>query len=289
MTTAPVCRSELLRIRGLRYHLRLWGRHDAPLLFLLHGFLDVSATWAPIAQELAQHWQVIAPDWRGFGHTEWPVDGYWFEDYVADLDALVNHYAPAGASVMVGHSMGSQVASLYAGLRPSRVSKLVCLDGIGLPDMAAEVAPQRYRKWLDGLLKLPRQKDYASFDELASRVQLQHPRLSLQRAGFVARCWGREDGRGRISLCADPRHRLPFPGVYRADESLAIWREVQAPTLFIDAGDRAASVPLDPAERQRRRQYFRDARVVVIEEAGHMLHFDAPAATAAAMSAFLGG
>src|SRR3546814_19044884 len=66
------------------------------------------------------------------------------------------------------------------------------------------------------------------------RVRIQHPQLSEARALFVAHGWGAEDGKGRVRLQADPRHRLNMPGLFRAEESMAIWREVRAPTLFID-------------------------------------------------------
>jgi len=280
-------RSEFIRVRDLRYHIRRWGDPAAPSVFLLHGFLDVSATWQPVAEGLLPRFQVLAPDLRGFGYTEWPQDGYWFQDYIGDLQVIADHYSPHEPLRLVGHSMGAQVASLYAGLRPERVKQLVCLDGLFLPDMAAALAPKRFRRWLDELKDLPQQKTYASFEELAGRIRKQHPDLPPERADFVARCWGREDGRGRIDLCADPKHRLSGPGLYRNEESLAIWREITAPTLFVDAGLSAFAKAIATDEVQRRRACFRDHRAVRIERGTHMLHFSAPEDTARAIASFL--
>lgn len=281
-------RSEFIRVRGLRYHIRRWGEPFAPKVFLLHGFLDVSATWQPVAEGLLPNWQVLAPDLRGFGGSEWPQDGYWFQDYVADFEAIADHYSPGEPVLLVGHSMGAQVASLYAGLRPERVRKLVVLDGLFLPDMDMALAPKRFRAWLDDLKKLGApQKTYASFDALAERIRVQHPDLPAQRAAFVARCWGREDGRGRITLCADPKHRLRGPGLFHVEESMAIWRNVSAPTLFVDAGQSQFSKAISAEETGRRRAAFRDRREVRIENGSHMLHFSAPEATARAIAAFL--
>lgn len=278
--------SDFLRVRGLRYHVRRWGDAAAPKVFLLHGFLDVSATWQPFAEVLLPRFQVLAPDLRGFGLTEWPQDGYWFQDYVGDVEAILDHYAPDEPVLLVGHSMGAQVASLFAGLRPQRVKKLACLDGLFLPDMEPALAPKRFRRWLDELKDLPQQKTYASFDELAARIRKQHPDLPAERAGFVARCWGREDG-GRVALCADPKHRLSGPGLYRNEESMAIWREITAPTLFVDAGLSQFRQAIPPEETARRRACFRDHRVAVVERGTHMLHFSAPAETARTVAAFL--
>jgi pimeloyl-ACP methyl ester carboxylesterase len=282
-------RSEFLRVRGLRYHVRRWGDPRAPALFLLHGWLDVSATWQFVAEGLLPAFQVLAPDWRGFGFTEWPQDGYWFQDYVGDFEAIADHYSPKQPMKIVGHSMGAQVASLYAGLRPARVDKLVVLDGLFLPDMEMKLAPKRFVKWLDELKDPPEQKTYASFAQLAERVRKQHPDVPAERAEFVARCWGREDGHGRISLCADPKHRMSGPGLYHADESVAIWKNVTAPTLFVDAGKSAFAKMLPPEELRRRRACFPGAREVTIANGTHMLHFSAPEETARTVAAFLAG
>lgn len=280
-------RSEFLSVRGLRYHVRVWGAPEAMPVVLLHGWLDVSATWAPVAQGLLPRFRVLAPDWRGFGHSQWPQDGYWFYDYVADLECLLDRLSPAEPVRLVGHSMGGQVASLYAGLRPDRVRRLVLLDSLFLPDMGPEVAGKRFRAWLDQLKDPPQQKTYDSFEDLAGRIRKQHPRLTPERALFVARCWGREDGYGRIGLCADPKHRLHGPGTYRVAESMEVWQHVTAPTLFVDTGQSSFGQAISREETARRRACFRDRREVRIEQAGHMLHFDAPDETARHIAAFL--
>ena len=285
MNSSLNSRSEFLRVRGLRYHVRRWGDASLPPLFITHGWLDVSATFQPLVEPLLQHWQVLMPDWRGFGYTEWPQDGYWFYDYVADLEAVLDHYSPDEPVLLAGHSMGAQVSALYAGLRPQRVRKLVCLDGIGLPDAPTARAPARVRKWLDQLREPLPVKSYESFEQLAGRVRRQHPRLSEAQALFVARCWGQQDGYGRIRLCADPKHTLAGPLLYRAAEAEEIWKQITAPTLFIDAAGSETALPAE--ERARRRGSFADPRVVVIADAGHMLHFDAPQETAQALAAFM--
>ena len=287
VTVTTDSRSVFLQVRGLRYHVRCWGDPSAPKVFLLHGFLDTSATWSDVATALAPRFQVLAPDLRGFGETQWTNTDYWFPDYVGDFDEIARQLSPDEPLRLAGHSMGAQVASLYAGLRPERVSQLVILDGLFLPDMAPELAPKRFRQWLEELRDLPQQKYYKSYEELAGRIRRQHPQLSDERALFVARGWGRKEADGRLSLCADPMHRMRGPGLYRAAESLAIWREITAEILFIDAGKSNFGQVIGKEEKETRRACFQRRREVVIENAGHMLNFDAPAETAAAIAAFL--
>lgn len=280
--------SEFISVRGLRYHVRRWGAPEAPPLFLAHGWMDVSETFEPVARVLAQRFCVHIADWRGFGLSEWPPDGYWFPDYVADLDALLDHYAPQRAVALAGHSMGAQVVSLYAGARPARVSRLALLDGLFLPDGDVSRTPQMYAKWMDHLRALPPPPAYDSFDELARRVARRHPKLAADTCAFIARCWGREDADGRIRLRADPRHLLDMPRPYRQDESDALWSCVTAPTLFVDGGASALARSISAEERARRCALFRDHRRVTLPDCGHMLHFEAPRELAHLLLEFFG-
>ena len=130
-------RSSYLDLRGLRFHLREWGPAGAPKIFMLHGWMDVSATFQFLVDALRGDWHVIAPDWRGFGRSASAGDCYWFPDYLADLDAILAACAPAETPSLLGHSMGGNVACMYAGVRPGRVARVVALDAFGLADRPA--------------------------------------------------------------------------------------------------------------------------------------------------------
>src|SRR5262245_49556059 len=96
--------SLFLDIRGLRYHCRCWGDPTAPKLVLLHGWMDVSASFQFLVDALRGEWRAIAPDWRGYGLSDWSgADSYWFPDYLADLDVLLRELAPSEPVVLIGH------------------------------------------------------------------------------------------------------------------------------------------------------------------------------------------
>jgi pimeloyl-ACP methyl ester carboxylesterase len=283
-------RSDFVRIRGLRYHVRRWGAEDAPMIFLGHGWMDVSETFDPVAQALLPQWQVLIPDWRGFGYTEWPQEGYWFPDYVADLDGIADHYSPDRPIFLAGHSMGAQIASLFAGLRPKRVAKLALLDGLFMPDMNVKLTPERYAKWLDGTKTVgKRPPTYDSFEYLASRVQKRHAQLTTEQALFIARCWARENDKGKIELLCDPKHLIDGPRPYRQLEADLVWAKVEAPTLFIDGAQSPFPKLLGEGEKERRRALFRNRSETAISGAQHMLHFDQPLALASVLSGFFSG
>jgi pimeloyl-ACP methyl ester carboxylesterase len=283
--------SVFLDARGLRYHVRRWPRQGAPKMFLLHGWMDVSASFQFVVDALSRQWDVYAPDWRGYGLTEWgKSDSYWFPDYIADLDRLLEAFEAEKPVNLVGHSLGGNVATMYAGIRPQRVAKLVNLEGFGLAPTRAEQAPRRYARWLDELHEPPRLRPYKDFAELAARLRENNPRLSEDRAGFLARHWGREAGTEGVVLRGDPAHKIVNPVLYRYEEVRACWREVSAPVLWVDGAETETLQRLDLTDEQHaeRRSAFRNLEYVTVKEAGHMLHHDQPEEVARLIERFLG-
>ncbi|HKW81440.1 MAG TPA: alpha/beta hydrolase [Casimicrobiaceae bacterium] len=283
--------SQFIAVRGLSYHVRTWGVAAAPLLVMLHGWMDVGASFQFLVDRLTRDWRVVAPDWRGFGESEWCTDGYWFADYVADLDHLLSHFTPDAPARVVGHSLGGNVACIYAGVRPERVSRLVSLEGFGIPAEAPEQAPDKMAKWLAALRESPSFAPYANLAAVADRLQKNNPRMPRDKADFLAAHWAEALPDGSAQLRSDPRHKLPFPIAYRVDEVRAAWQRVTAPVLWVAAAE--SFVPRwlgeDEVGLARRVATFRDGRLVTIAGAGHMLHHDQPAAVAAAIEPFLAG
>lgn len=282
--------SIFLPIRGLRYHVRRWARPGAPKVVLLHGWMDVSASFQFLVDELRGEWDVYAPDWRGYGLTEWAkADCYWFPDYLADLDFILQEIHADAPVNLVGHSLGGNVAALYGGIRPARVARLVNLEGFGMPLTKPELAPGRYGAWLDELHERPQLRPYKDFAELEQRLRAGNPRLTEERAHFLARHWGREEG-DQVVLRGDPAHKIVNAQLYRYEEALACWKQVTAPVLWVEGAqsETLKRMKIDPAHMAERRAAFRDVRSATIADAGHMLHHDQPKAVAELIEAFLG-
>jgi pimeloyl-ACP methyl ester carboxylesterase len=281
--------SLFLDIRGLRYHVRHWQGKAEKKIFFLHGWMDVSASFQFLVDALSQDWDVYAPDWRGYGLTAWSgADSYWFPDYIADLDALLERIQPDTPVNLVGHSLGGNVGGLYAGIRPERIAKFVNLEGFGMPATKPEQAPKRYARWMNELREAPRLRPYASYAELADRLQKNNPRLKRERAEFLARHWGKE-AEGGVHLRSDPAHKLINATLYRVDEAHACWERVSAPVLWVDAAESetVTRMKLSAAELAERRGAFRNLQHHTVAEAGHMLHHDQPEQVARLIEAFL--
>lgn len=286
-------RSEFLVIRGLRHHVRHWGKPGAPKLFMTHGWMDISASFQFLVDGLQQEWHVIAPDWRGFGLTErTPADTYWYLDYLADLDALLRHYAPEERVNLLGHSMGGNIVGLYAGVRAHRIAKLINLEGFGLPSSKPEQAPGRLAQWLDQLQGQAQVHTYATQAGVIARLQKNNPRLTHERAAFLAAHWTRQIDDGSWEILGDPLHKNCNPLLYRIDEITACWRQITAPVLWVEAAHsdiwrRFGQNALPREEIERRMSFLRSVRAVSIPDAGHMLHHDQPEFLAAVIEDFL--
>jgi pimeloyl-ACP methyl ester carboxylesterase len=291
-------RSEFIPLRNLRYHVRLWGEPGAgkrPLV-LVHGWMDVSASWQFVVDALQDDHYVIAPDWRGYGLTESPpVDNYWFPDYLADLDFLLDHYSPGAPVNLVGHSMGGNIAMLYSGSRPGRIHRLVNLEGFGMAATRPSQAPKRYAMWMDELKAFHRGeitlKSYDAIEGVAQRLMKTNHRLGQEKADWLAQHWARQDADGQWRILGYPAHKIVNSSLYRVDEVLEIYKAIGAPTLSVEASDNALDRwwkgKFTLAEYHERLKSVPSVAQALVSDAGHMLHHDQPEQVARHMENFL--
>lgn len=291
-------RASRVSLRGVDTHVLEWGEPGAPTLFLLHGWMDVAASFQFLVDALQREWHVVAHDLRGFGRSAWQPHGYWFADYVADLDALAERYSPDQPIRLAGHSLGANVSMHYAGVAPGRVRDLIALDGFGIPSEGPDRAPAKFAAWLQAQRSTPSFAPYADFPSVAARLMKNDPRLTADKAAFLADHWAEAGADGKVVLRSDPRHKLPFPIVYRLEEVFAVWRCIRARTLWIAAANSHIPRWLDShpegeagsdglADVRARMRNIDGAMLVTIADAGHMLHHDQPAAVAQAIETFL--
>jgi pimeloyl-ACP methyl ester carboxylesterase len=231
---------------------------------------------------------LAAPDWRGFGRSAWSQNGYWFADYLADLDALLDLVCGDEPARLIGHSMGGNVAGLYAGVLPARVRCVVNLEGFGLPRTSPDQAPKRLRKWLEQVRTVPPLKDYDSFEQLASIIGYRYPRFTPEQSDFVARAWAQAAPDGRVHLLGDSRHRWVNPVLYKREEAEACWRSIEAPMLMVigEKSEYLARLGADGSDAAFR-SLVPDIEIVHIAGAGHMLHIEQPALIARPIERFL--
>lgn len=285
-TPRRLSRCETLDVRGLRTNVRIWGRDDARPILFVHGTQDSSITFQFLVDALRGDWRVIAPDLRGHGHTAHDPHGYWFHDFLFDLDVIAEHHLPGVAFPLVGHSLGGNVGGIYAGVKPHRVSHFVSLDAFGPLTNRVPVDMRRlFASQMERVSRAPRV--HADATALAERLMKRNHRLDAARALFLADESSRSVEGGRVWLF-DSSYAASLADLHTVEEWGQVWSAIAAPTLWVQATDeRAGAAYCSPGEMERRAAYVPNLRRVTMTETGHNLHHDRPAEVAGLIEDFL--
>ncbi len=246
---------------------------------LLHGQPGSPADWQQVAGRLPARLHAVAADRPGYGGSRRPAGGF-----AANARAVLDDLDSRGIAraVLVGHSYGGGVALRAASLAPGRVAAVVLLASVG---------PGCVTGW-DRLLGAP------GAGPLCARVAWQlTPWMARARLAWTARRLGRplrpdehvnwqvwgQAARGRHPLWRTflTEQRALLRELYGLEHALA---SVRAPVLVL-ADPRDAVVPFRTAGRLARA--LPDARLQLVEGAGHHLPRRAPEAVASAIAAFL--
>lgn len=291
-------RSEFTNLPGGRYHLRHWGDEGAPLLLMLHGWMDVSSTFQFLVEELRGRWHVVAPDWLGYGHSEWRGRPYWLAELLVDLDVLADRLSPDAPLSVVGHSMGGNIASLWGGAKPERLAHLVLLDSFGHPSGDFS-APERlypidlYSQWLREGRRRARQPRHANREAFVQRLMEANRRLTPERADRLADGLGLQADDGSWTVAVDPWHRSTFNHlIHHHEHFLGAWERIACPALWVTGAESATLRKLQgifggDEALTRRMHRLRNLQSLRLPQAGHNLHHDQPRELAEALEAFL--
>lgn len=277
-----------------------YGSQGAPLMVLVHGIQDFGRALEPIAEAFRDRYRVVALDLRGHGDSDKP-GVYTMAHYLADLHAAL-HQLESQAPVLVGHSLGAQVVTQYAGVFDDVPRAVVQIDGLGPPIRLDSVdeETQRFRtqEAIRSLLRPPGNgRPMADLDDATSLFLRFHPRLDAERARRLVELGCEPHPHGGLRWKWDPH---VVTGRLSASPEIADQRMgwVRCPVLVVTArevdpfwmrrwGLESESLEYDPSEIARRVGLLRAATHVEIEGAGHHIHYDAPQRLVEVMREFL--
>jgi pimeloyl-ACP methyl ester carboxylesterase len=266
----------MVQMRSGRIAVTHWGPGKRAPIILLHGMLDCAASYQFVVDCLPDDWDLLAIDWRGYGHSDNRPDLYWLPDNFADLEALLDKFSPNEAARVIGHSLGGTVATAYAGVRPERLAWLINIEGLGMLARPQMPAPARVARWLDELRRPAQPKRYASLEELAVRVARRHPRLPDDRAHYLAWAWSREV-EGGYEIAADPKHRLMQPLRLPRQDLDECCSHIRCPILMLFGSESEFLARVGgAAELQRWRTLIPHLEIGHVAGAGHMVPHEQP-------------
>lgn len=283
-------RSEFVELGGLRYHVRRWGDPQAPTLLLLHGWMDMSATFQFVVDALDSDWNIIAPDWPGFGLSDPDPGGYSLLQYCAQLERLLDHYSPDAPVRLVAHSMGANLANIYLAARPKRFSHYINIEGFApVPGFFEGTQGEIAGRWLDHVKAPQNGRPYANHAELAKRLAESNRRLPAERAAFLASQLGVVGEDGLVRIAADPAARFITPFSLHREQLMGLWSELEIPVLCVRGGKSFITRAFEncPEDLQERLASLKHGREVLFPEGTHNLHHEFPEKLANLIEQFL--
>ena len=268
-----------------------WGDPAAPPLVLVHGGRDQKRSWDRVAGRLATSYRVFAHDLRGHGQSDWVSDGdYGVMDHVYDLSSLVDHLGLDRFTLM-GHSLGGNITLRYTGLFPEKIEKLVAIEGLGpsprmLEERKAQPVTQRLRQWVEQRRLLSDREPRVMEDLAAAQARMQgaFSHLPEDLIHHLTKTGVKTNPDGTVTWAYDPAGLGRSPADIPHTEFVHLWEQITCPTWLVYGATSWAS---NPAEDGRLKP-FQNARVSVIEEAGHWLHHDQFEDFMRQLEAFLG-
>lgn len=272
---------------GILINIWEWPAESRPILLLIHGGRDQARSWDFIAERLAGHFHIVAPDLRGHGDSAWSHEGqYDLADFVADLaGVLVSLPAPV---LVVGHSLGGNIALRLAAIYPDRINRVVAIEGLELPltrdlEFSDKPLAGRFLEWLDQRQEIVRRRlpIYASVEAAAHRMASEFPKLGRAMIDHLALHSVRPHN-GGFTWKFDNRTRLRPPIDSDSRDFDTLLTSIICPTLLIYGG--ASWIP---APQPRRLALLQDHRVRRFDRAGHWVHHDQPDLFAKQIAEFL--
>jgi len=239
----------------------------APLV-VIHGITSGRWSWEPVADRLAEEYELFVYDQRGHGSSRKPNRGYQLSDYASDLDLVLDHFG-IERPMILGHSLGGMVTLEWAIGQPDRARALVIEDspmrrgGEGMDDLFAN--------WI-ALSRMTPEEAEATY--LANDPNMSQE-LARKRAGSIT-----ITAPAVFTELRDSTRPLDGASV------VGDYREITSPALLV-YGDLEAGGMVPGIDAESFRSTLTNAEIVHIAGGGHGLHTNSTDEFLAAVLPFL--
>jgi len=239
---------------------------EGPLVVLVHGFPDFWYTWRRQMPALAERYQVVAIDQRGYNQSSQPegVEQYAMEKLTGDVEAVIRHFERDRA-VVVGHDWGGAVAWSFAMARPEMTDRLVILNLPHPRGLLRELANNPQQRENSGYARAFQQPDAA--DKLTAEGLASWVREEADRRQYVE-AFRRSSFAGMLNYYQANYPREP----YRIPEDVP--PKVRCPVLMFHGLKDKALLP--GALNDTWDWLDAELTLVTVPNADHWVHHDAP-------------
>ena len=265
-----------IEIAGLKLRLQDYGTPGKPAMLCLHGGAANAHWYDFVAQGFTDDYHVRAVDLRGHGDSQWdnsPAPSYGYQQHAADVNELAEKL-DLRDFVLIGHSMGGMISSVYSATYPGRVKTFI------LVDTTIKMTPERIAGF--SAISNREGRHYASQEEFIAAYKV-HPGGSTAAPEIhrhIAQSSGRrfDDGRWRHKV-----DRKVY-GNREMVDSFPLWNKIKIPTLLMK-GERSPRI--DPVTVADVKSRAPQVEVAEVANADHHITLDNPAGFIQVARAFL--
>jgi pimeloyl-ACP methyl ester carboxylesterase len=267
-----------ITLRGIGY-----GDPTKPMILALHGWLDNAASFQPIAEYLPDYY-ILALDITGHGLSSHRSDGahYHLIDFAYDLYELVDSQGWQ-KFVLMGHSMGGIISTIYASCFPEHVSKLISIESFGPMTKDTQSSPFQLRDSILSRLKAQHSEaKHPSSIERTVEARAKVGDIKLESARLLITRNIREENK-QLLFNTDRRLRTSSSLRMTEPQAEAFMGNIQCPMLVITGDHGYESMR---SILQNRLDWVENLTVAECE-GYHHLHMDNPQPVAEKIVGFL--
>jgi pimeloyl-ACP methyl ester carboxylesterase len=224
---------KIIKTNGISFALKIWGEQSLPKILAIHGWLDNAASFDLLAP-LLNNYCVIAMDQCGHGKSDHRPFGvpYHFVDYVADAFHVADALGLKDF-ILLGHSLGANVATTMAGTMPERIKALILIEGFGPATRDIEQTTLNLRESIEKFSKNnSKKRRYAELLSLVkARLQGRWP-LTEEAAQLLCERGSLEKD-GKFTWSSDPRINFTSPLRMSAEQAAFVRTQIMCPIQII--------------------------------------------------------
>ena len=255
------------------------------VVIALHGFLDNANSMIDLASAFPSH-RFIALDLAGHGQSgHRPAGAHYNQmDYVQDLHQVISQLDVENV-ILLGHSLGGILASIYAAAFPERVKAVISIDAFGPLTEKAESTTSQIRLSLEPRMnKMVEGPAKQLALEKAVKARAATTDLSEPLCRKILTRNTKKDAQGGEYWSSDPRLRTKSWYRMTQEQASTLLKDIQCPVLVLAASNSFKSLP----EALRERGEWIQALTFEMLDGGHHIHLERPEETCSLIVRFMG-